>query len=198
MSTPTYTRFWGIDYGSKLAGTTVIAQYDGGHVSLLHSQKKQDADAMILALARQTPPDFVLLDAPLSLPGVYRSLPDCTDYFYRAADKVVRGMSPMFLGGLTARAMQLSTQLAPIPVHETYPALHARAWELKRWHYKKQLMHLPQVIDQVLPRLPFTLDADAITSWHALDAVMALYSAYRVAHGTHEVIGHPTEGEVWW
>lgn len=198
MTTPTYTRFWGIDYGSKLAGTTVIAQYDGGLVTLLHSQKKQDADAMILAHAQATPPDFIFLDAPLSLPGVYRALPDTTDYFYRAVDKAVKGMSPMFLGGLTARAMQLRTQLAPIPVHETYPALHARAWALQQWHYKKQITYLPSVLDQVLPRLPFRIAPSIVTSWHALDAVLALYSAYRYAHQQHEAIGHPEEGQLYW
>lgn len=198
MSTPTATRFWGIDYGSKLAGTTVIAQYDGGHVSLLHSQKKQDADAMIWAQAQATPPDFVFLDAPLSLPGVYRDLPGYADYFYRDVDKAVKGMSPLFLGGLTARAMQLRARLAPIPVHETYPALVARQWALKDWNYKKQQVHLLEVWAQVAHRLPFDVDTEAVTSWHALDAVLALYSAYRYAHQQHETIGHPEEGQLYW
>ena len=37
----------GIDYGSKLAGTTVICYKKEGRLQLLQSEKKSDADAFV-------------------------------------------------------------------------------------------------------------------------------------------------------
>jgi len=62
---------FGIDYGSKLAGTTVITYDHKGQLHQVSSAKKQDADAMILAVATELEPTSIYLDGPLSLPGAY-------------------------------------------------------------------------------------------------------------------------------
>lgn len=56
----------GIDYGSKMAGTTVVAlmrKHD--EVELIQSQKNQDADKMILDLVNSLKDVWlVFIDAP--------------------------------------------------------------------------------------------------------------------------------------
>jgi hypothetical protein len=102
-----------IDYGSKLAGTTAVCFEKNNQLHLAQSVKKQDADAWLRQLISTKKPAAVYIDAPLSLPGVYRG--EGSDYFYRAGDRAVGAMSPMFLGGLTARAMQLRAAFPAIP-----------------------------------------------------------------------------------
>lgn len=194
-----YRNYCGIDYGSKLAGTTVIAQYYEGEVLLRASAERQDADAFIMDFVDAERPDFIALDAPLSLPGRLVGLPDCDSYFYRKVDTIVKGMSPMFIGGLTARAMQLRDRIGEeygIPCYETYPALWARAWQLKPLGYKQQREQLAAVIEEVARRVAFRMPA-SIPTWHHLDALLALHSAWRIAHLQHELIGDKREGAVW-
>ena len=76
-------RIAGIDYGSKLAGTTAIAFVENNLACLLQSERKQDADSFIREWVSAWNPTHLFLDAPLSLPGVYRGLPWCNDFFYR-------------------------------------------------------------------------------------------------------------------
>ncbi|MEL7021272.1 MAG: hypothetical protein AAGK47_06685, partial [Bacteroidota bacterium] len=146
---PTANNIIGIDYGSKLAGTTVIAHWQAMKTTplLYQSKKKRDADRFLLDWISEQRPTHIFLDAPLSLPGIYSQLPDCTNYFYRAGDIALRAMSPMFLGGLTARAMQLQSRIKPLgaQVIEIYPSHLAHCLGLKALSYKKQLTHLPAV-----------------------------------------------------
>ena len=104
----------GVDYGSKLAGTTVIAYNMGDGIRLERSKKNQDADQMIIDFVAEYNPQVIGIDAPLSLPGVYTGLVGFEDYHYRACDKALKAMSPMFLGGLTARAMNSGHQLRKV------------------------------------------------------------------------------------
>ncbi len=67
------SRLIGIDYGSKLAGTTALAYLSPTGVAIpLQSTAKKDADAFILQHLESLPPHQVFIDAPLSLPGKYR------------------------------------------------------------------------------------------------------------------------------
>ncbi len=187
----------GIDYGSKLAGSTVIAFLKDGKIQLSSSEKKKDADAFILKWAQQSAPKQIFIDAPLSLPGVYTGLPYCEDYFYRQADKELKAMSPMFLGGLTARAMKLKRQLESgnIQVLEVYPGHLAKKFSLKDLGYKKQLIHLPAVLQKLAPQLEeFDWEAEPITSWHHLDAMLALLCGIRYSENKHESYGNKEEG----
>lgn len=189
---------WGVDYGSKLAGTTVIASWNGKEVTFECSQKKKDADALILQKASSERPTHIFLDAPLSLPNVYKGIEGYDDYFYRKLDREVGGMSPMFLGGLTARAIRLKSQLEPlgIEVIETYPALLARHFNLKVLHYKKQVVHIQPVVEYLRKKFPtdFVFDLHLIRSWHMVDGLLAAFSAYRFERGQHIQLGDMNEG----
>ncbi len=188
----------GIDYGSKLAGTTAIAFPEEGHIRLFQSAKKQDADLFILDWARSWKPDKLFLDAPLSLPGVYNNKEHYVDFFYRQADKELKAMSPMFLGGLTARAMQLKAKLQEegIEVLEVYPGYLARLLEFSRGQYKREKMHLPALAARVSAQLPYPLTVGELSSWHQFDALLALTSGYRYSRGQHLVFGDPAEGVI--
>jgi predicted nuclease with RNAse H fold len=142
-------------------------------------------------------PIYVFIDAPLSLPGVYSRMADYSDYFFRKADKQLQAMSPMFLGGLTARAMKLKNQLAAqqIQVYETYPAAQAAGMGLVEMGYKKQISHLPAVVHIISQHLlPFIPDSNTLTSWHQVDALLALLGAVRFMNGEHQVFGDAGEG----
>ncbi|HEX8531742.1 MAG TPA: DUF429 domain-containing protein [Cytophagales bacterium] len=194
-------RLCGVDYGSKLAGTTVVCTLDQttNRVHFQRSAPKADADAFLRNYLLQCQPAFIFLDAPLSLPGVYRGLPGCQDYFYREADRQLGAMSPMFLGGLTARAMQLTDALQRngLVVHETYPAAQARRLNLQPAGYKREPAALVPVlghIQQNVSSLSFT--AADLPSWHHVDALLALLAAVRFTRGEHEVYGNEMEGQI--
>lgn len=189
----------GIDYGSKLAGTTVVAWAEEGQIKWQQSAKKMDADRFLLDWAQAVRPARLFLDAPLSLPGVYRQPEAYSDYFYRAGDRELRAMSPMFLGGLTARAMQLQAKLAPLgcEVFETYPAQLSRHLALDAMRYKKDKAYLTEAAQLLLNHLP-KLPLQALpANWHQFDALLAYCSAYRYAQGKAVSFGVPEEGCIW-
>ena len=109
----------GIDYGSKLAGTTSICWLEQDKLSIKQSSKKENADEMIEDILNHLKPEFVFIDCPLTLPSAYHGEGD--DFFYRHCDKELRAMSPMFLGGLTARGMRLKHNSKSSHWHEVYP-----------------------------------------------------------------------------
>lgn len=191
----------GIDYGSKLAGTTVLAlaSEEGGAISLFYSEKKKNADAFLAKHLCAQPLHLVCIDAPLSLPKIYHQPPqerikqNNADFFFRACDHALQAMSPLFLGGLTARAMQLAHQLHPLPFHETYPARQAKRLGLLTLGYKKKQEYLPgaqAALEKVMPA--WTIPP--LLSWHAFDAVLALLGALRLVQGKHETYGDEEEG----
>lgn len=192
--------FIGIDYGSKLAGTTVVAFANNRNViQFKTSEKKKDADKFLIKMVEEIQPEFIFLDAPLSLPGVYNNPKKFDDYFYRKGDKILKGMSPMFLGGLTARAMRLKQQFENqgIKVIEIYPAIHAQRMELKSYNYKKQLQYIPDVISILDHNLPLKVDWKSIKTWHQVDALLAYYAGFRYMKGDAESFGDVEEGAIW-
>jgi uncharacterized protein len=189
----------GIDFGSKLAGTTVLCTWEAsaGTLALYSSRKNQDADRFIIERIDKLQPGAVFLDAPQSLPGVYTRPGQYSDYFYRAADRQLRAMSPMFLGGLTARAMQLKAGLstAGIPVYETYPAQQARRLGLTDLGYKKTAAGIPAVCAMIRAEYSFLpIRESDFRTWHQVDALLALLAAIRFEQGVHEVYGDEGEG----
>ena len=158
-----------------MAGTTAIAGLDGHSASISVSAKNKDADKFIMDFL--TSADYsgkLYLDAPLSLPGVYSGLKGCSDYFYRKADKEVGAMSPMFLGGLTARAMKLKAELSvkDIELVEAYPKLMAKRLALPSAQYKKEKKYIPEIASIVAEY--FQLNLPNLSSWHEVDAILAL------------------------
>ncbi len=189
----------GVDYGSKLAGTTVIAHLEGQMLSFYNSIKKKDADAFLLTWVREHTPTHLFIDAPLSLPGVYRAPDQYDDYFYRQADREVRAMSPMFLGGLTARAMKLKRALSrsDLQIMEIYPSKLADLLEIRELGYKKKKAHLEGVLHKLANELSsYQWPAEAISNWHQVDALLALLSGLRYLEGAHLTFGDEEEGRI--
>jgi len=194
-------RLCGVDYGSKGAGTTVISTLDGqtGETNFAQSSKNGDADRFLLDRLLDYQPAAVFLDAPLSLPGVYRDLSGCHDYFYRLADKQLKAMSPMFLGGLTARAMQLKAALERrgLTVYETYPAAQAQRMHLGEKGYKKELPAILPVLACIQAGFPaIRPNPGDVISWHHVDALLALVTAVRFAAHQQQVCGTAEEGVI--
>lgn len=192
----------GIDLGAKLAGTTVVCGLSGDHCWLTRARKGEDADAFVRRTLEEVKPDLVGIDAPLSLPGVFRGLAGCTDYFYRSADRTLRAMSPMFLGGLTARAIALKDFLSTkgVRVIEVYPAGLMRATAGEYSHYRR-IKRSPKgkALHDFLRRIARYYEAPpppAIRTGHDLDAYLALISCVRTARGEGQVVGSPEEGIV--
>ena len=178
----------GIDYGSKMAGTTVIAFLSEGKVSLVNSEKKQDADLMINEFLNKHTTEMVGIDAPLSLPNAYTGKGE--NYFYRECDKALKAMSPMFLGGLTARAMQLNAQLAQ-DMLEVYPGALARALGLKDFYYKGKAPDYRSMLNKL--DWEFEVEELPQTS-HQMDAILALYIIWKVKNDRAQGVGDPHEG----
>lgn len=189
----------GIDYGSKLAGTTVVATWLNGNIELHQSQKKQDADKMLEnVLAPICEETIVAFDAPLSLPGVYRQLNGFSNFHYRKCDVELKAMSPMFLGGLTARAMSLAHKLSNTHVtfYETYPAKQAQRLNLSIFDYKKPTANY-DAIREVLTKALNGSYLPKLTNGHQVDAVLALITAYRIQEKEAQIIGDAAEGVIY-
>ena len=125
--------FIGIDFGARTAGTTVICHRERGLFHFQRSGKGDDADGWLMERVIAMRPGAIYLDAPLSLPGAYFG--KSNDHFFRLADRLAGGMSPMFLGGLTARAIRLAEQWrkSGIRVFEVYPSGSIR----HKWDFLK-------------------------------------------------------------
>lgn len=189
----------GIDFGSKTAGTTVICIGNNEQpLDLVASVKKQDADAMLLSVLKGAKPEFATIDAPLSLPGVYLNTNQKTDYFYRSVDVHLKAMSPMFIGGLTARAIRLKDECSrfQLPLFETYPAAFVKQFELTKYYQKKETAKLAPFIDALLEVFPAKVKHTQLPTWHHVDALIAWISCYRMAHDQHLTFGDD-EGHIF-
>lgn len=189
----------GIDYGSKLAGTTVICYgQSSNNLKFANAPIKQDADKYMITMLSDLMPDIICIDAPLSLPGIYSRIPDFNDYFYRESDKKLQAMSPMFLGGLTARAMKIKSIFKDInlAVFETYPAALVRHFELELHYIKKDKTKIYPFLKMLKTKLDFEINLKEIKDWHHVDALLCWISAYRITHQLHLSYGHLDEGVI--
>jgi len=194
MKMPHMKMHFGIDYGSKLAGTTVICCNQDDKLYLYSSKKKEDSDAFISQKIQELNPSAVYLDAPLSIPAAYFGKGD--NFHYRKCDVECKAMSPMFLGGLTARAMKLSNNHPRLKFHETYPGYFIReVIEAKEIYKKKEKEVNQEIIDLILSKveLPFI---DSIDNYHQLDAVICWLSGRRHVEKKHIVLGDDGEGVI--
>ncbi len=190
---------YGVDYGAKLAGTTVVAYLSVGNKQVLFAatEKRMDADGFLLEFFSNRLPAPIFLDAPLSLPKAYFNSSGEGDHFYRSCDRALGAMSPMFLGGLTARAIQLSIKLrkAGFHVYETYPAALAEVLNLKTYKYKKGgLSEMLSCAKIITSEYDITHQEIDIQSWHHIDALLALCSARRDDNGSSFSVGDAHEG----
>ncbi|MEM9547828.1 MAG: hypothetical protein AAGA77_17730 [Bacteroidota bacterium] len=188
---------FGIDYGSKLAGTTVITYDKEKTLYQISSRKKEDADALILNAVKELKPTGVYIDAPLSLPLAYFGRGK--DYFYREADKELKAMSPMFLGGLTARAMRLKSEInvLGIEVFETYPGAFIRSVpELDLIYNKKDKSNIVALLEVFRPMLKEVKLHNKPDNLHQFDSLLAWYSGYRHKNDQAQKIGNQEEGVI--
>lgn len=200
-------RIFGIDYGSKLAGTTSIVLGDMGsdfplNLQILRTTKKEDADEFILKHVDRFSPKKVFIDAPLSLPKVYSDIASALisdDFFYRLADKQVQAMSPLFLGGLTARAMKLKVamQAQGIEVFEVYPAQLAKSFELSKCGYKTPKADYSMMQNMITKDLGIQLSMMDFMSSHDFDAFLAFLIGVRKVKQQAQMFGNEEEGCIW-
>lgn len=189
----------GVDYGSKLAGTTVICYAnERAEINFLASAKKQDADAMLYDFFASSHISLICLDAPLSLPAAYKFPSTSEDYFYRKADKMLKAMSPLFLGGLTARAMQLKHRLnqSGKEVIEVYPAALARHLKLKERGYKEINTPLAPLTQELSEMYELNLNIEELNSWHHFDSLLCYISGLRYLNAEHISVGNEEEGMI--
>ena len=186
--------FAGIDYGSKRSGNTVICYLKEQELQFLQAPKKADADQFILDAANNHRWTQVFLDAPLSLPGVYHKQKGKTNYHYRTCDQEIKAMSPMFLGGLTARAMELKSKLDQLNMscHEAYPGGLAKLWDLQAFGYAKS-GPIPESLLQNLSTLS-PCQFRKPENWHQIDALLAWFIGFRFNNNEAKIIGDPLEG----
>ncbi|MEO1259708.1 MAG: hypothetical protein AAFZ15_12965 [Bacteroidota bacterium] len=182
--------FIAIDYGSKMAGTTVICFAKENKLQFLQSEKKKDADAFLKKNILTFKPVKIFMDAPLSLPGVYFA--NGENYFYRKCDQAVGGMSPMFLGGLTARAMQLRAGFAAVDFYEIYPAHLVRILFSKNKNYKKDIPVFCEILKKELPLDFFEMPQN----WHQVDAALGWLSGWRFLNNKAAIYGDQKEGVI--
>jgi predicted nuclease with RNAse H fold len=190
----------GIDFGAKKAGTTVVARmYDHNKIDFFASAQNQDADQFLLDFIQgQEDIWLAYIDAPLSLPAVYKRVNGSNDFFYREADKMTGAMSPMFLGGLTARAMKLRLEVEQLGVKmvETYPSKLAEVLQLKEKGYKGDKKDISNLCDSLKEISSFQFDNALVKDWHHFDALLCLYSAKRFEMQAAMVFGKPDEGTI--
>jgi len=187
----------GIDYGAKLAGTTAICFEQAGQLRIVQSEKKKDADKFVQQTIKKLQPRAIYIDAPLSLPLAYFGQGD--NYFYRDCDKVLKGMSPMFLGGLTARAIKLSKsyEAKGVSFMETYPAQIVKHYLADITEgYKKQKVFLADFCKILAQQLPYIF-VSTPTNWHQVDSALAWWAGWRHLNNEVKIYGNGKEGLIY-
>ena len=190
----------GIDYGSKTSGFTCAAILVGNKVHLHQAEKNKDADKWLMSLFEEYQCNVIGIDAPLSIPGALKGLDGFSNYHYREADIEAKAMSPMFLGGLTARAIELKDQIEKMnfsKVIEVYPKLAAQNLKLQMTHYKKDRNYLAECLAIVTETVQWSFDQSEITNWHQFDALLALISTEKFTRNTCSSIGNKAEGLIY-
>ena len=180
-----------------MAGTTALAYFRNGAIEIVQSRKKQDADLLVKDLLLSLNARQVFIDAPLSLPSAYNGSGD--DYFYRSVDRQLNAMSPMFLGGLTARAMRLAKelQMSNILTYETYPAGLAKEFDLVSNGYKKEHENIPALVALVAEMYHADFTLPEVSNWHQFDALLALTAGTRFKRSESKIYGKASEGLIY-
>lgn len=189
----------GIDFGAQLAGTTCCAvKYIGSHnISILTCTKGKSADRFIYDCVEKFNPILIGIDAPLTLPLFYTNPQQYSDNNYRYCDRELSAMSPMFLGGLTSRAMKIyyEFKLKNIKVIEVYPKAFVRKNALEKFGYKESIENLENCVEALQTIVDFTL-LIPLASWHEFDALIALGITERYLTNQADSVGNE-EGYIY-
>ncbi len=160
----------GIDFGSKLSGNTVVALLENNKVYFNRSEKGKDSDVFLLEVLHSDSIQIVGIDAPLSLPLKYFGKGD--DYFFREADRELGAMSPLFLGGLTARAIRIRDILVESQkqVIEVYPSV-----KLIEQGFSSS-DEVEKVMEMILHSMSWKVEKLVKIDAHTRDSLLALLS----------------------
>ncbi len=172
-----------------MAGTTAMAVKTGSRIELLACPKGTDADQWIMDHFQSIQPTIIALDAPLSLPTGVLGKGD--QFHMRLADQLCGAMSPMFLGGLTARAMSLRYHYPDGQATwlETYPSWMAKCrFGCSRKDHAPLLQGLKEIWSE--SHLPLPRDQ------HQMDALLALLAAWQWTAHNSWLYGDPKEGVI--
>ncbi len=184
---------FGIDYGAKKAGTTAICMNLNNGLEIITSEKNRDTDTFIKEQIQKFSVTKVYIDAPLSLPGAYSNINN--EFHHRVCDRALKAMSPMFLGGLTARAMQLKAQLSKVEFHETYPGGFVREVLKNNEFYKKRAKDPMPFFHSIKELFPIEIHHQP-KNMHEMDAMLCWLSGYRHSQKKHAVFGDEAEGVI--
>jgi len=194
-----FNHFVGIDFGAKFAGTTALTMGIDERLYTYQSNKNQDADCFLqeLIIENKTVTQ-VFIDAPLSLPGGFYGITD--NFSMRDADIKLQAMSPMFLGGLTARAVAFKYQLiqmGTIDCYEVYPGGFVKKNQLSEIYHKKDNQKIDSFLKIFHEYLsPFQIRSE-INNWHQVDSIIAWAIGYLFQNGKATSYGNETEGLIW-
>lgn len=193
--------FIGIDYGKKDSGNTVLCYKQEDRMGFVGTEKNRDPDPVIIEQAEKLKAEYIFLDAPLSLPKIYFNASDKEkDYFYRRCDRDLGAMSPMFIGGLTARAIRLRHILEDkgFIVKEVYPSALANLLDLRSHGYKEKTINIIRCMDVIASQFHiYNIREKQMPTWHHFDALLALISGGRYLQGVAEHYGHSGEGLIY-
>ncbi len=191
---------FGIDFGSKYAGTTAICMGNekGKVISVVQGKKKASADEFIRNEILKQENPIIFIDAPLTLPGIYRNFKGFDDYFYRKCDREIGAMSPMFLGGLTARAIKLKDffEAKNIKMHEVWPTKLAVEMKIPGYLYKASTDNIEVCVNIIKKRYNY-FQLPLISNWHQFDAFLAYLSGVRFINQENLTFGSKKEGIIY-
>ena len=119
-------------------------------------------------------------------------------FFYREGDRIIGAMSPMFLGGLTARAMKLKTtfEKTGISFFEAYPGGLAKELNIKEKGYKKDSEQLIPLTEFISKNFDLKLEKHP-SNWHQFDSLLAFVIGIRFNANQALFFGNEEEGGIW-
>ncbi len=185
----------GIDFGAKRSGKTVIAFNFDHFLHFRQCKTGKDADQFLMTELKSLKPICIAIDAPLTLPRAYFG--EGHDYMYRHADRQLAGMSPMFLGGLTARAVAIKNWALGegIDVIEAYPAAFLKKRFPDLLPFYKQ--NLAKCIKTILENFAVDLKQNP-SNWHQFDAWICWIIATLYRQELARSAGDPSEGIIYY
>jgi len=184
--------YCGIDFGARSRCSTAICRVCTNHLRVSLVPKAQDVDRWLVNVIMEENIQQVYIDAPLSLPLKYFDHSDeASTFHHRQADLELRAMSPLFLGGLTARAITLRHEMSQhgIQFYETYPKAVRRFCFVEKASDAK-------ILERIIKRTGYLCDVEVLSNPHAFDSVLAWYAGWRHVNGQADSAGRPEEGVI--
>ena len=189
----------GIDFGAQLAGTTCCAvkTLDNNQVTIETSTKGKSADTFIYDCVKKYKPFIIGIDAPLSLPLFYKNPQQYSDNNFRYCDRELSAMSPMFLGGLTSRAMKIRYELEQEKIHciEVYPKAFVKKHLFDTLGYKESKEFIPNCTD-ALTMIVDVMVKEPLSTWHEFDSLVAVSITERYHRQKADSVGNE-EGYIY-